>query len=86
MEFLYTTTYTTNNSQPEFNLNSHVRVFNLATRFAIPVLQALAEERFRYALNNQVSSSGPNTYKLSHIVSERMLITNPTGYGPRSLL
>lgn len=56
MEYLYTATYTTSPSEPDFCLTLHLRVHNLATELQITGLQNLAIKFFTFNLSNYVEN------------------------------
>jgi hypothetical protein len=55
MEYLYTSTYTTQGELPEFSLSLHNKVFCLAISLNIPGLEVLAAERYRHTLQNHIT-------------------------------
>jgi hypothetical protein len=55
MEYLYTSTYTTQSQPPDFALPVHIKVFVLASMLEIPGLQTLACNSFSNNLNGGVT-------------------------------
>jgi hypothetical protein len=55
MEFLYTSSYTTQLQPPDFSLPTHIKVFALASQLRIPGLQILACDNFTNILSGPVT-------------------------------
>jgi hypothetical protein len=56
VEYLYSSTYTTNDVEPDFSLPILIKVFHLAIELRISGLEELSVVKFRYNLNNYVTN------------------------------
>jgi hypothetical protein len=56
MEYLYSSAYTTHDTEPDFSLPILIKVFHLAIELRISSLEELSVVKFRYNLNNHVNN------------------------------
>jgi len=56
VEYLYSSTYTTNDVEPDFSLPILIKVFHLAIELRISGLEELSVAKFRHNLNNHVNN------------------------------
>jgi hypothetical protein len=56
MEYLYTSTSTTNDVDPDFSLPILIKVFHLAIELRISGLEELSVAKFQHNLNNNVNN------------------------------